>query len=275
MLARLEVLRFDSLLRGLDAAGDHAALDGDAFLHAEALEQGGDPLAGKDAHQVIFKREVEATGARIALPTGATAELVVDAAGFVALGAEDVQAAGRDDLVMLLLRGAGVGGGGGVPGLLSDLELLPGVVEAHHAGAGYGRDCALGRGDRAGLRSADEVLPRHEVCVAAEENVGAAAGHVSRDGDHAEAARLRDDLGLLLVELRVQDDVPDALALEDLGEKLGLFDRRGADQNGLFGVVEALNLVGDSEVFFLCGAEHDVLVLDAPHLPIGRDDDDL
>ena len=55
VLAGLEVLRLDGLLGGFDAAGDHAALDGDAFFHAEALAQGGDPLAGEDAHEVIFK----------------------------------------------------------------------------------------------------------------------------------------------------------------------------------------------------------------------------
>ncbi len=97
VLAGLEVLRFDGLLRGFDAAGDHAALDGHAFFHAEALEQGGDPLAGEDAHEVVFEREIEAGGAGVALAAGAAAELVVDAAGLVAFGAEDVQAAGCDD----------------------------------------------------------------------------------------------------------------------------------------------------------------------------------
>ena len=40
--------------------------------------------------------------------------------------------------------------------------------------------------------------------VAAEEDVGAAAGHVGGDGDRALAARLRDDVGLALVLLGVQ-----------------------------------------------------------------------
>ncbi len=109
VLAGLEVLRLDGLLRGLDALGDHAALDGHALFHAEALQQGGDPLAGEDAHEVVFEREEEARGAGIALTSGAAAKLVVDAAGLVAFGAEDVEAAGGDDGIVLLLRGASCG----------------------------------------------------------------------------------------------------------------------------------------------------------------------
>ncbi len=94
--------------------------------------------------------------------------------------------------------------------------------------------------------------------VAAEEDVGTAAGHVGGDGDHAEAAGLGDDLGLLLMELGVEDDMPDALALEDFGQELGFFDRGGADQDRLLLGVEALDLVGHGEVLFLGGAEDDV-----------------
>ncbi len=155
------------------------------------------------------------------------------------------------------------------------LELLALVVEAEHAGAGDGGDGSLGYGDGAGLLLADEVLAGHEVGVAAEQNVGAAAGHVGGDGDHAEAAGLGDDLGFLLVELGVEDDVTDAFALEDLGEELGLFDAGGADEDGLLGLVETGDLVGDGEVFFLRGAVDDVGVLDAEHLAVGGDDDDV
>src|SRR5579885_751877 len=60
VLAGLKVLRFDGLLRGLDALGDHARFNGHALFHAEALQQCADPLLGEDAHQVIFEREIEA-----------------------------------------------------------------------------------------------------------------------------------------------------------------------------------------------------------------------
>src|SRR5690606_30830872 len=110
---------------------------------------------------------------------GAPAELVVDAPRLVPLGADDVEAAGGEHallglvarLAVLLERGA--------------VRLLVGV------------DPDLGARQRLG--------------VAAEEDVGAAAGHVRGDGDRAGRAGLRDDLRLALVELRVQDVVRDAV----------------------------------------------------------------
>ena len=60
-----------------------------------------DALGAEDAHQIVFERQEEPRAARIALAAGAAAQLVVDAAGFVALGAEDVQAARREHLLLL------------------------------------------------------------------------------------------------------------------------------------------------------------------------------
>ena len=79
----------------------HAVLDRHAFFHAELLHQAGDAVGPEDAHQVVFERQVEARRARVALAAGAAAQLVVDAPRLVALGAEDVQAAERDHLVVL------------------------------------------------------------------------------------------------------------------------------------------------------------------------------
>src|ERR1700729_415321 len=108
-----------------------------------------------------------------------------------------------------------VGGDGRIPGGLGWFELLAGVVEADHAGARDWRDGSFGGGDGAGLLLADEVLAGHEFGVAAEENVGTAASHIGGDGDHAEATGLGDNLGFLLVELSVEDDVANTFALED------------------------------------------------------------
>ena len=78
-------------------------LDGHVVVEAEPLHQPGHPVAGEALHQVVLEREVEARRARVALAAGAAAELVVDAPRLVALGADDVQAAGGDDPVVVLL----------------------------------------------------------------------------------------------------------------------------------------------------------------------------
>jgi len=275
VLAGFEVLRLDCFLGAFDALGDHAGFDGDSFFHSERLEEGGDPLASEDAHEVVFEGEEEAGGAGVALTAGAAAELVVDAAGLVALGAEDVEAAGFDHGIVLGLGGGGVGGDGGVPVSLREFELLRLVVEADEAGSGDGSDGAFGCGDGAGGFALDEILLGHEFGVAAQQNICPAACHVGGDRDHAEAAGLGYDFCFLLMELGVENYVADVLALEDVGEKLGLFDAGGADQDGLLGGVEALDFVGYGEVFFFGRAEDDVRVFDALHDAVGGDDDDL
>src|SRR6185369_9264286 len=109
----------------------------------------------------------------IALPAGAAAELVVDAAALVALGAEYEQASGLER------------------GLFQPRHLLADFVGARVLLA------------RAGVLDVAQLLADAHVGVAAELNVGAAAGHVGGDGDRAGHAGLRDDVGLLLVVARV------------------------------------------------------------------------
>ncbi len=59
--------------------------------------------------------------------------------------------------------------------------------------------------------------------VAAELNVGAAAGHVGGDGDGARHAGLRDDGGFLLVMARVQHLVRDAALLQQVRRRYSDF----------------------------------------------------
>ena len=101
MLADGEVLALDLLLGSLDGPADHLVFDGDAFAHADPGHQAGDALAAENPHQVVLEREVEAGRAGVALPAGPAAELVVDAPGLVAFGADDVEAAQPDDLLVL------------------------------------------------------------------------------------------------------------------------------------------------------------------------------
>src|SRR5690606_2589361 len=144
--------------------------DGDVVLH-EALDVG----AAEDAHQVVVEREVEARGARVALTAGAAAELVVDAAGLVALGAQDEETA---ELLDLLALGAAalVPLGDGFLVLL--LVLGEGGLDLGPAALGRVADLLAGEG----------------LVVAAEDDVRAPAGHVGGDGHGALAAGERDDV---------------------------------------------------------------------------------
>ena len=155
---------------------DQRALDDVVFLQAHARHHLLHPVGGEDAHQVVFERQVETRRTRIALAAGTAAQLVVDAARFVALGADDVQAAGGLDRVV---------------------ALLPFGLQAR------ARDVV----DRSPSRL---QFGQFGFERAAEHDVGAAAGHVGGDGDRAGTAGLGDDLRFALVLLGVEHFVRDA-----------------------------------------------------------------
>ena len=98
VLADLGVARLDLRLRRADGAGDDLRLDGDVVGHARATSALSAAPALNRRMRSSVQRQVEAALAGVALTAGTTAQLVVDAARLVALGAEHVEAAGVDDL---------------------------------------------------------------------------------------------------------------------------------------------------------------------------------
>ena len=147
-----------------------------------------DPVAGEALHQVVVERQVEARRPGSPWRPARPRSWLSIRRRVVALGADDVQAARRDDpLVVLVGDGLGLGEGRVVCLLVHLGRVEAALVE--RLGGEAGR-------------------------VAAEQDVGAAAGHVRRDRDRAGPAGLGDDARLLLVELGVEDLVLDAAALE-------------------------------------------------------------
>ena len=238
--------------------------DGLVLLEAQARQHGIHAVRAEDAHEIILQGQEELGAAGVALTAAATTQLVVDAAALVALGAHDVEAARR-----------------------------LGLVAEHgdfRADRGFAR-LALG----ARLHGGAFVLHAH-VHIAAELDVGAATGHVGGDGDGAGHARLRHDIGFLLVEARVQHreefrglavargfielqqpvgirevDQRIAMALHEFGELLGLLDGRGAHQHGLQLLVRAFDLAQDRLQLFLAGAIDLVILVEALHRAVGGD----
>ena len=198
------------------------------------------------------RKKIEEPG--VALPAGAAAELVVDAARLVALGADDVEPAEADHL-LVLLRGL-------------RLELGDALLEAPRP-LGPAREegrLLLALHGQVGL--GPHLVLRHHLGVAAEDDVGAAAGHVGGDGDAALAAGLRDDLGLPLVVLRVEDVVRHAAALEERGHHLALRHRDGADEDRLALLVPLPDLLADRLELLALAPVDDVLrvLADVPHV---------
>ena len=152
------------------------------------------------------------------------------------LGADDVQAAGGDHGVVAFLPGA------------------PGGVDV-----GRGRVFAEG-GD-------------FRLHVAAEHDVGAAAGHVGGDGDDARPPGLGDDLRLAFVLLGVQHAVLDLAPPQLAGEALRGLDGRGAHQHRLASARGFLDFVHHGVVLFVFGHVDEVVAVVADHWLVGGHDD--
>src|SRR5262249_55243918 len=153
-----------------------------------------------------------AGGAGVALASCAAAKLVIDAAGLVAVGSPEEEAAGLGYFFLLTIGGDFVKFVNLVPFLGRNNELVARLVEERGLSVfPLAFDFALSSSDRLRNSLLNALLLRHELGVAAEQDVGSAAGHVRRDGDRSFASGLGHDFSFAFVELGVQDDVADAL----------------------------------------------------------------
>ena len=215
VFARFEVLPFNRLLCALDALGNHLRLDRHAFFHAQPLQQRAHPLLGKDAHQVVFKREIESRLAGIALAARASPKLVVDAPRLVPLSAEDEEPTSLNHLLVIFECGVRMALVALGPVGVADLELLPLVIETQETSRRHGIDSSLGHADGACLVLLHQFLASHEIGIAAQQNIGSAACHVGGNRHHPQPARLSHNLRLAFVELGIQHYVPHTLALQN------------------------------------------------------------
>ena len=248
-LAHGEVDALDLVLGALDGLGDDLVLDGHVVAHVGRDHHLGDAVhlvAAEQAHEVVLERQVKLGLARIALTTGAAAQLVVDTTGLVALGADDGQAAGGKHALAL--------------GLASLLGLGVKLLEL------------LGRHVLHGQALVLQALAHQLVGIAAQQDVGTTTGHVGGDGHGAVASGLGHDVGLALMVLGVEDLVRDTALREGGGQLLGALDGDGAHQDRLALGVTLLDIVGDGVVLGLNGAVHQVLMVNTLNGLVGGDD---
>ena len=202
-LTGLIVAAFNGLLRVFDRAGENFGIDGGVLVEAERIHHAENALGAEQAHDVVLHRKVELRLAGVALTACTAAELVVDAAGLVPLGADDIEASCLPDKVCLTVD----------LGLVELIRLVVGRAGGENFGVvGLGKGIGL-RDELIGEALSAQIALCHELGVAAEHDVGAAACHVGGDRHRAELAGLRDDLGFLLVVLRVEQVMLDALTL--------------------------------------------------------------
>ena len=229
----------DLALRALDLPRQQLALDDLAFLHAGALQQAlGALRVAEDAHQVVFDRQVEAARARVALAARTAAQLVVDAARLVALGADDVQAARREHL---------------------RVALAPVLLECRAASASVGASSSASSASR--LPPSTMSVPRPAMLVAMVTVPGPAG--------------LDDDLRLALVLLGVQHLVRNLVLLQQARQELRRLDRGRADQHRLPALMAVLDVLDDRLELVFLRQVHEIRRVLADHRPVRRDHHDL
>ncbi len=181
--------------------------------------------------------------AGVALAAGAAAQLVVDAPALMPLGADHEQAAGVLHRARALRRSR------------------------------RGSRRRAPRACRVGDRREFQLQPHLE--IAAEFDVGAAAGHVGGDGDRARRAGLGDDRRFLLMEARIQHRVraPSSCFSSSLMH-LALLDAGGADQHRLAALARHSSISSATASYFSARRAIDLVVLVlARHRHVGRDFD--
>ena len=266
VFADAEVPAFDVLLRVLDAVREHLGFQTGIFVDLEEVVEGLHALAAEPHDEFVFEGEEEHGHAHVPLTAGTAAQLVVDAPRFVPLGADDAEAAHRDDLFLFLVRLRLVI----VVEFLIPLAHLSGLVvdvlDIH----------ARRQIDDFPLRALFAQPLLGEIFgVAAQEDVRAAPRHVGGDGHRPESARLRDDLRFALVVLRVEDVVLDAVLSEQPGNFLRLIHRRGAHENGLAALVPLDDLVDDRPLFAVDRRIHPIGEVHPLDGLVGRNFDDV
>src|SRR5260370_866824 len=159
------------------------------FFHAYHLHDLGDAIGSEAAHQFIVQSQEEMGLTGVGLAARAAAQLVVAAAGLVALGSDDVQATQGDDALVVLFALTDFLLEEFVPLLLGHtLDVLPDRL-FFFCTLVFGRlwnvadvVYTLGMPAQDGIEVAGGIAPQHDI--------GTTAGHVGRDVDCTAAPRL-------------------------------------------------------------------------------------
>ncbi len=188
-----------------------------------------------------------------------------------------VQTAGRDDLVVTQLPGSA---------RLGSLRVDDGIAGRERGAVGLligicgnGRVCpglrcaGSGGRPRQGMRGANGDELRLQ--AATQHDVRAAACHIGGDGHRTRTTRLRDDVRLALVLLRVEDLMADALLLQQSGKELGSLDGGGANQHRLLPLRAVANVVDNGLELVLLRQVHEIRLILADHGSMRRYDRDF
>ena len=231
MFAHTEVVLFHLLLGTFYGVADHFALQHFTLFESEFVHDAGDAFAGKESHEFILEREEEYARPDIALASGTSAELAVDAAAFVAFGADDGQSSS-------------------LPHVFREFDVR--TASCHVRGDGDGAEEAFLFMDFpvAFVGLVECFLPA--LCGALVAEGATVAGYVYLSG--AALSGMGDDVSFLLVELGVKHLVVIDLAhFQQSAEEFADIYAGGTHKAGTSACTHQFDFVDDGVVLFaLC-----------------------
>ena len=185
----------------------------------------------------------------IALPSGASAKLIINAARFVSFRSENVQTARRHDFFMFFRHNA--------------LCLLKLFLEL------------FGRGFIRIDFETFQIIAGKCFGISAEQNVSSASSHIGRNRNRAFTSGLGDNLGFLFVIFRIENFVRNADLFKFIGDEFGIFNRNRPDQNRLTFSIKFSDFINYRIPFFGQSAVNYVCAVLANHRAVGRNNYDI
>ena len=255
------VALLNALLRFFNLPRHHAVFQRDILSARNLFNDHADALSAKQAHEVVLQGDIEAGSARVPLAAASAAQLIVYAAGFMPLCADDVKPSRRNHFLVLGVR-------------LFFIPLIELMIERPRL------QHLLILGIQVHGSGVDKILIipltahfalGHIIRIAAQQNIRAAPCHVRRNRDGSIFSCLCDDHGLFFMVFGVEHLVPNALALEHATQNLAVFHRNRAHKYGPPGLMHLADFL-DNRLKLRpdCGQNNIVLIL-ADHGAVRRD----
>ena len=227
LAAHRVVSALDVALGVFNLTGQHTHGKRSILVYPEHFGNAFHSVAAEKTHKFVLHGQIEDRRTDIALTACSSSQLIVDTAGLVTLGADDAQSAPGNDFFFFLI----------------DFCFIF-VVEFPELLARFQNFGVVGivvRGSRGNglLAHADvaHTFYRHVFGIAAQHDVGTAAGHVGSDGNGAEFTRLSDYFRFLFMVFGVQHVVRNLGLVQHTRKLFALFDGGGAHKHGLSALI--------------------------------------
>src|SRR5208283_313255 len=184
VLSDVKIVSFHSFLRILYGPGYHLVLNGNVLLHFQEIHQTAYPVGAENAHEVVLKGQIKPRGARVSLSSRPASKLIVCTPCLMAFSSDYMEPACAEDLLFFLFA--------------NTFCLLRGRGEIFFTVISF----------------VLQEFPRKAIGIAAKDNIGTPARHVSRNSHRPKPTGLCNNLRFILMVFGVEYRMFNAFLLQ-------------------------------------------------------------